>query len=214
MTADLTGVRLIQINKINEWVSARRLIVILLDLVGKIMIKKTFLTLLLISLFLAVPLIAKAYNYAGYRWGGSWPKVTVDYGGVAVTAWRTRIQNTMNDWNATGAKFTFKAGSSNNDVSVYYANDSTLAYVQTTRKYVVTGDITRAIMKINSRHNFNPPYANGYDFSTVMRHEFGHWLKLDHSNPPSLMQPSFSPGTIRYVDSDMRSAIRSIYGVQ
>ncbi|MFH0951841.1 MAG: matrixin family metalloprotease [Patescibacteria group bacterium] len=157
---------------------------------------------------------AFAYNYAGYRWGGTWPKVTVDYSGVAVTAWRIRVQNTINDWNATSAKYTFQAGSSKNDVSVYYVNDSTLAYVQTTRKYVVTGNIVKAIMKINSRHNFNPPYTNGYDFSTVMRHEFGHWLKLNHSTSPSLMQPSFSPGEIRYVDTDMRNAIRSIYGAQ
>ncbi|MFH2097399.1 MAG: matrixin family metalloprotease [bacterium] len=166
-----------------------------------------------ISVYLA-PQAVLAYNYAGYRWGGSWPQVTVDYSGVAVNAWRIRLQNTMNDWNATGAKFTFQSGSSNNDVTVYYQNSSTLASTTVYRKYGAWGNIVRVTEKINNYHDFSPPQNTGYDFSTVMRHEYGHWLKLNHTNPPSLMQSNIGRGEIRYVASDDRNAIRAIYGVR
>lgn len=157
---------------------------------------------------------ALAYNYAGYRWGGSWPTVTVDYSGIAVTAWRERLQNTMNDWNATGAKFTFRSGSSNNDVTTYYAANSTLAYVDVGRKYRWWGDIVRVTEKINVYHRFSPPQGDAHDFSTVVRHEYGHWLRLNHTVAPSLMQDSLAKSEIHYVDADARNGIRSIYGVR
>ena len=120
----------------------------------------------------------------------------------------------MNDWNATAAKFTFQSGSSNNDITVYYENSRTLMQTKVTRQYVLWGNVVKSTIKINNYHAFNPPYGSGYDFSTIMRHELGHWLVLLHTNPPSLMQPEFNTWDIRYVDSDARNGIRAIYGVQ
>jgi len=158
---------------------------------------------------------ALAYNYSGYRWGGSWPKPIVDYSGIYITDWRIRLQNTINDWNATGAKFIFRSGSSNNDILAYTEDSGTIAYVQVYRQFGnFGGNIVKAVMKINTYHQFSPPSAQGFDFSTIVRHEYGHWLKLLHNSYPSLMQESYGWGEIQYVDADARAGIRSIYGVQ
>lgn len=161
---------------------------------------------------------ALAFNYpgGGYKWAGSFPNVTVDYSGVGLNAWRVRIQNTMNDWNATGAKFKFVSGSSNNDILVTSCVECReLMTSPITRQYGFTGPIVKAKTYINVAKQWSPPdsaqYA--YDFSSVMRHEQGHWLRLDHVSS-GLMEGNFGWGEVQYVDSDARSGIRHIYGVQ
>ncbi len=167
---------------------------------------------MLVVLALTLSQAALAYNYAGYRWGGSWPKPVVDYGGIYITDWRVRLQNTMNDWNATSANFTFRSESSNNDVLVYTENSGTLAYVRTFRQFGNWGNIVRAMMYVNAYNRFSPPFSSGYDFSTVVRHEYGHWLKLLHTEYEGLMHKNIGIGEIHYVDADAHNGIRAIYG--
>lgn len=168
---------------------------------------------LLFLLLVGLPLTAYAYNYAGYRWGGSWPQSVVDYNNVQLIAWRNVINQARNDWNGTGARFTFGLGSSNNKISVTYnPNSNALATTTVYRQWVLWGNVVKCTVSINIAHDFNPPFGYGYNLATVMRHEFGHWLKLNHTNPPSLMQPYLSPGEVRYIGNDDRNAIRAIYG--
>ncbi|MFA5069674.1 MAG: matrixin family metalloprotease [Patescibacteria group bacterium] len=157
---------------------------------------------------------ARAFSYAGYRWGGSWPYVTVDYSPVAVNAWRNIIANMMSDWNNTRARYIFQAGSSNNKVTVTWRNSHAIATTSIYRQWWGGGNVSKVTVAINSYHAFYPVQASGYDLATVMRHEFGHWLVLNHTNPPSLMQPSLSPREVQYVGLDDRNGIRYIYGTR
>jgi len=157
---------------------------------------------------------AMAFNYAGYRWGGNWPQVTVDYSSVAVNAWRNVIAGAMSDWNNAGARFTFLSGSSNNKISVVWQNNNTLAMTTIHRQWWGGGNVSKVIVAINSYHPFYPADRSGYDLATVMRHEFGHWLVLNHTNPPSLMQPTLSRQEVHYVGLDDQNGIRYIYGVR
>ena len=55
--------------------------------------------------------------------------------------------------------------------------------------------------------------AGQYDVETVMLHEFGHYLSLDHSTPPAIMQPTVPSGNQRRsLNVDDQNGIRAIYG--
>lgn len=166
-----------------------------------------------------LPLSASAYNYAGHRWGGAEPWVGVDSTRLYLGSWRNAATDAMNSWNNAGAKFHLvNYVPSNNTMTLYYdPNTRTLAYARTYRQYTFWGNIYRGTITVNNAKNFNPPYTSGnwYDLRTVLRHEFGHWLKLDHvSNPNALMYDSLGVGQVVGITNDEWTAIRSIYGVR
>ncbi len=152
-----------------------------------------------------------AYNYAGYRWSGSWPTVVVDSSQIYLIAWKDTISRAMGDWNGAGARFTLTEGSSANKVStVYDPGSSALATTYISRQWWGGGDVSKVTVRINNAKSFSPPSGGQYDLASVMRHEFGHWLVLNHTNPVSLMQPYY--GGVMYLGSDDINAIRAIYG--
>lgn len=171
------------------------------------------------AVMLALPMTAQAYNYAGYRWGGSYPVVGVDSSGLLLTSWRSATTDAMNGWNDAGAKFGLvnQPGSSNTMGYYYEANTTTLAYARAYRKYIWWGDVVRATIMVNNLHNYNPPYTSGtwVDLRTVLRHEFGHWLVLNHSDDyNAVMYRSIPPNTIKGIAADDRNGIRNIYGTR
>jgi predicted Zn-dependent protease len=166
-----------------------------------------------VAVAVLMPMVALAYNYAGYRWGGSWPNPVVDYNNVQLVAWRNTINQARGNWNTAGARFTFGLGSSNNKINVVYKpNSNALATTSITRQYGLWGNVVKCTVDVNIAHDFNPPYSGAYDLASVMRHEFGHWLVLNHTNPPSLMQSYIGQGEVRQIGTDDRNGIRSIYG--
>lgn len=165
-----------------------------------------------------IPTAAQAYSYAGYRWGGDYPQVGVDTRGLLLTSWRAAANDAMNSWNAAGAKFRlYSQDGSGSKMTYYYEVSDVLANAPTWRKYGFFGDVVRGEVRVNNRHNFNPPYTSGtwHDLRSVLRHEFGHWLVLWHVNTPSaLMYPSISSGTIKQLSSDETRAVKDIYGTR
>ncbi len=158
-----------------------------------------------------------AYNYGGYRWGGSFPNVIIDQSGISIPAWQNVITGAMNDWNNTGAKFNFTNGASANKITTSYEVTNALAWTNMTRKYGLWGDAVKGSVVMNLYHNFNPPYTSGasYDLRTVMRHEFGHWLILNHTtNSGTLMYPSIGYGQVKNITTDEVSGIKAIYGAR
>jgi hypothetical protein len=170
--------------------------------------------LLAIAMFVIGGKNVYAFNYAGYRWGGWWPVVTVDSSGVAVVAWKNVITGSMNNWNDAGARFTFQNGSSNNKISVYWESSNTLAVSRIYRQWWGGGNVSKVTVGINNYYSFYPGSSSGYDLATVMRHEFGHWLVLNHTNPPSLMQPNLGAREVQYVGTDDKNGIKYIYGAR
>ncbi|MBI2984626.1 MAG: matrixin family metalloprotease [Candidatus Kerfeldbacteria bacterium] len=160
----------------------------------------------------------QAYKYAGYRWGGSFPKVGANTSGLLINAWRTSASDAIGSWNNAGAQFNFYSqDGSANKMGYYYEQSDVLAYAKTYRRYVFSGDIVKAEIYVNNFHNFNPPYTSGawHDLRTVRRHEYGHWLRLDHSQvQAAVMYYAIPHNTVKNLAADDINGTRYIYGAR
>ncbi len=165
---------------------------------------------------LIVPNISWAYSYPGYKWDSA--VVGYDTSGLGNTTWRSIATTAMSNWNAAGAKFQLvNSSGSQNTMSYYWDNSEVLAYNQRSRQYVVFGKMTKSVIKVNNFHLFNPPYRSGeyFDLASVLRHELGHTIPLDHvGTRTALMYPSFATGEVRTLTSDEINGIRAIYGIR
>jgi hypothetical protein len=143
----------------------------------------------------------------------------------------TAIQKAAATWNSAGAKFKFTFGGTTTGVaapnfdgincirwsSTGFGDPSTLA-TTTTWFYKTTGDILECDCVFNENYTWStaaltPP--GQFDVETVMLHEFGHFLSLDHSTPPAVMQPSVPSGTQRRtLTMDDINGIKAIYGAR
>jgi predicted Zn-dependent protease len=162
------------------------------------------------------PHFASAYSWMGYKWGVS--TVGYDTSALGNATYRSIATTAMNQWNAVGAKFQMvnQTGSSNT-IGYYWDNSTVLAYNQLQRKYVLWGDAVKSTIKINNYHRFNPPYSTGeyYDLASILRHELGHTVTLNHSSVRSaVMYSSFDSGEVRGIASDDIQGIKSIYGTR
>ena len=141
------------------------------------------------------------------------------------------IQNAANTWNNAGAKFTFSSGGATNIVNTpdadsdginsinwstnFPSGSTTLA--QTTYWYSIpSGNITESDCVFNANKIWSTAAvtpAGQFDVETVMLHEFGHYLCLDHSVAPAVMQPTVPSGAQRRVlTADDINGIIAIYG--
>ena len=169
------------------------------------------------AILVAMPLSsADAYNYTGRRWGGTNPQARINTTKLYLTSYINTANAVMGEWNYTGARLTFTSDSNSSSRAFSYYNDVNriLAYAKV-YTYPFTKTIYKADMGINNYHNFNPPYKSGtyYDLKSVMRHELGHWLQLDHvSSSSALMYAYLAPAQVKYITTDEINGIRAIYG--
>ncbi|MBI4948077.1 matrixin family metalloprotease [Candidatus Berkelbacteria bacterium] len=168
------------------------------------------------AVLVALPLSsADAFSYAGYRWKGTFPTVGMDLRGLNLTSWKSSAKTVMSEWNSKEARFLFYSNdSSANKAYVYYDYYGNLAFAKI-YTYPFTKTIYKAHVYVNNFYSYNPPYTWGtwYDLKTVLRHEYGHLLKLEHNgNSSSLMYASIPPKTVKYIGTDEVNGIRYIYG--
>lgn len=94
-----------------------------------------------------------AYNYAGYRWGGSNPSVGVDTSRLYLTGWQQAVASAMGSWNQTGSRLTiYPNNSSGNKMDLYTEQSDVLAYAPSYRAYGWWGNVVRADIHINGIH--------------------------------------------------------------
>jgi hypothetical protein len=143
------------------------------------------------------------------------------------------VQKAAATWSNAGAKFTFPYGGTtttytapNQDgvntiswSSTYFSEgDKTLA--QTTYWYYYpSGDIYEGDCVFNDRNSWSTAAttpAGQFDVESVMLHEFGHYLSLDHSSvPAAVMWPTIGSGVQkRTLNADDIAGIIAIYGAQ
>lgn len=177
--------------------------------------KRIFLVAVAVVTLIA-PSVTQAYNYPGFKWDPSY--VGYDTSGLGNTTWRSVATTAMSQWNATGSRMQLaNASGSQNTMGYYWEDSSVLAFNQRSRQYVLWGKLTKSIIKLNVRHNFNPPFKSGvyYDLASVLRHELGHTIPLDHvSSRTALMFPSFDIAEVRGITADEVNGIRAIYGLR
>ena len=154
----------------------------------------------------------QGFAYSGLRWHADYPRVPVDQSQVNLTFWRPVITNAERAWNDAGAKFEFYDASSDNNISIVWRDSPALA---TTWSYLAWPIIERCRVEINIKHDFSTTYpvpSDKFDLLTVMAHEFGHWLKLDHSKDSlTLMYYALSKGVRKNLTDGDIAGIRYIY---
>ncbi|MBI4832657.1 MAG: matrixin family metalloprotease [Candidatus Lindowbacteria bacterium] len=134
------------------------------------------------------------------------------------------IQAAANTWNICGANFAFTYGGAASSAAPYYDNINQIRWdnlgagdtLAITYVWYSGPDILEADCVFNTYHSWStasptPGYA--FDVESVMLHEFGHYLSLDHTSPPSVMQPYIGYGEQRRsLTQDDINGILSIYG--
>jgi hypothetical protein len=139
------------------------------------------------------------------------------------------VQKAATTWSNAGAKFTFSYGGTTTSYNAPNGSDninciswgkglgsSTLA--ETTYWYDKnTGDISQVDCEFNDNKTWSTAADTPYDYfdvESVMLHEFGHYLSLDHSTvPAAVMWPTINSGTKkRTLNADDIAGIIAIYG--
>ena len=143
------------------------------------------------------------------------------------------IRNAATTWHNAGAKFTFSYGGVTSIVndpspavdgvnsinwSPNFPSGSTTLAQASYWYYIPSGDIIECDCVFNANHTWSTAAVTPFgqsDVQTVMLHEFGHYLSLGHSSPPTVMQPTVPSGAQRRVLTiDDINGIKAIYGSQ
>lgn len=179
------------------------------------------------AIFLAIlvsPQQASAYSYNGYHWATNsigWPnsRVDVNYSKLPKD-WRKAAYKARMEWNNKGNSnfyFYFSNTSRNTITKGSYGNTRWLAitHIKSIGPYIMEVDTI-----INEDELWNTkdiPSFWKHDLQSVLTHELGHWLSLDHSKyPQSTMYSRNKRGTIilRTLSRDDIAGIQHIYGIR
>lgn len=141
------------------------------------------------------------------------------------------VQKAAATWSNAGAKFTFSYGGTTTSYnapnyadginciswsSTYFTAEST-TLAETTYWYdQTTGNISQVDCVFNDHKTWSTDattLSGRFDVESVMLHEFGHYLSLDHSVAPAVMQPTVPSGAQRRtLTTDDINGIIAIYG--
>lgn len=175
--------------------------------------------------------IALAYSLSGLRWSGTSTTYKINQN-VSNWGWTASIANAEYSWDNAGSRFRFYYGGvvSNND----NINDGVniIGWGSVPNNYIA-GTYTRSsgstILETDFIFNTNQYGVSGFsttgnsccfDVENTSAHEFGHWLKLNHSTSwcgwswEATMCSSAPRGETRKrsLEGDDKDGIKAIYG--
>lgn len=156
-----------------------------------------------------------AFEYSGNRWEGNSVNFVSEM--YFPSDWFEEVEKAGDTWSNAGADFEFESGgiSTSNYITWGEVEEDVIAVAKTWADD--DGYITMAEMKFNSDdYEFSTSgESDKYDVQNVAAHEFGHWLRLLHSDEPdatmyhSTYKGETSKRTLHDVDKE---GIKYIYG--
>jgi predicted Zn-dependent protease len=166
-----------------------------------------------------------SYSFAIF---GTWPsaQATYKFGSRYPTdpAWRDRARSAGQTWtNVQSSSWAWIEDSNSNNKLTYAAIDGSSNTLAVTTSYFCGGSLCRFNMKMDNSEswyiNTGTPGFNQIDLQSIITHEFGHALGLDHttvgcsSTAPPTMCPFYTVGTtdFRTLQADDISGVSTNY---
>ena len=125
-------------------------------------------------------------------------------------------------WSSCGACFTFdyggltlssSTGKDDENIILWSNQLSHPILAQTNLWYTPsTGCILEIDCEFNDSESWSTNGIDDFDIETVMLHEFGHYLCLDHSNDPQAIMYAYYRGVQRTLSADDVAGIKALYG--
>lgn len=166
-------------------------------------------------ILLLVTTSSLGFNYPGQKWAGD----STDYvfERYFPTEWTDEVEQAANEWNSVDADFQFNTGGLSTGNYVYREPMGENGPIAEARlSWDSNEELTSADMVFNSDYKFSTTGAEDkYDVQSVATHEFGHWLRLKHSEDTrATMYDYLGKGQTRFrtLASDDKEGIKYIYG--
>ncbi len=171
-----------------------------------------------IALFSSVGVVASAQNITGRNWCDTpayyyfTPRLPVEF--------RSPTEAAASDWNAVPSWFDlFSEGVAPSGPTAFNCDGySVVDYFDFPDSDV--GAATQCCTRGTTITECDFAYSSRTDWSvfdraTVARHEFGHWLELDHTNAPAdVMYGYIDAGEIKYLSDADKAGIQQIYPLE
>jgi predicted Zn-dependent protease len=145
-----------------------------------------------------------AYQTDGRHWPHNQCTLNVTGPGWPA-AWQAAAQSAMANWNGANPNFQFLASTTATDhfASYDFGRIGWLAITQT-QPTAANSALTSAVVLVNLHYEWDPAHptwphrdtSGPHDLETIVAHELGHVLHLDHDptpGSPTLMRPTFGP---------------------
>jgi hypothetical protein len=170
-----------------------------------------YLWIALLSLLSATSV--SAFDLLGYRWEQRVITYSID---KTSSRYRKILQQTMKNWSEVAPISFFEVSPEQAQLTIKLdkCGGPVSGILASTTITIADGFIRHADVIINGRE-FKWLGRRGYDLESVVCHELGHALGLQHvEERVALMYPTFDPGTARLYSLDDIQGILALYGPQ
>jgi hypothetical protein len=154
-----------------------------------------------------------AYDLLGARWESRVITYSLDR---TTSKIRKTVEQALHNWSDVAPIYFLEVEREDAEITICFdkRGGAVNGILACTTISIVDNVIRHAEIVINARE-YRWSGRNGYDLESVLCHEVGHALGLEHVNDPTaLMYPTFDPGVARLYSKDDILGIIALYGDQ
>lgn len=190
----------------------------------RILIKPLILLLSIVILFSSLTIGANAYAILNNCQNGVKKALTFYSINVSESYISNTFATSMSVWNSAGYGQLLKYGGNKNSTpnsaydginKFYKVNTGDCHVYAITTTHSLNGDILEADISLNSYYDYYSILSDGLDLQSILTHELGHAIGLDHSNISNATMYSIYQANsthMRDLHSDDLSGLEAIYG--